>query len=153
MYLNCRYEIEYDEIRTDIATEIGKRFLGIEIERCNSNNHLPNHTSQPASRNHQNQSRPIQSDGGTGDGGGGGVISTKKESGDRHLESETGDNGTSSKEDNETNDQGTPSKVGVVGEKDELVLDVLNDDLIARVRDKLLSKFRFAIRRSATLLL
>lgn len=43
--------------------------------------------------------------------------------------------------DTTANNENTISKCNLSGEKDELVLDVLNDDLISKVREKITRKY------------
>ncbi|KAL9900876.1 G protein-coupled receptor kinase 2 isoform 3-T3 [Glossina fuscipes fuscipes] len=152
-----RYEVEYDEHRIAIAHDIGRRFLGLEAapplhveshnngghsssaasnvgnnetENCNNTtaNAITVHPTKHKLYRHHNGDEHnnstvdcneiVYNDGGGGGGGGGG-------------DDAAGNNGLDS-----------PSLTKLNGNSknlpsDELVLDVLNDDLIARVRDKI----------------
>uniref|UniRef100_A0A1B0BSJ5 G protein-coupled receptor kinase n=1 Tax=Glossina palpalis gambiensis TaxID=67801 RepID=A0A1B0BSJ5_9MUSC len=153
-----RYEVEYDEHRIAIAHDIGRRFLGLEAapplhveshnngghsssaasnvgnnetENCNNTtaNAITVHPTKHKLYRHHNGDEHnnsivdcneiVYNDGGGGGGGGGGG------------DDAAGNNGLDS-----------PSLTKLNGNSknlpsDELVLDVLNDDLIARVRDKI----------------
>ncbi|KAL5284778.1 GRK6 family protein [Megaselia abdita] len=122
-----RYEIEYDEQRLSIAKEIGKRFLAVEcsnipaiengvIETESNSNHkniIPAIDEANDTRHHQN---------GSGDGGDN-VVENVNNGG-----SGGGGAGDSEKE---------KDSIKLFCGNDELVLDILNDDLIAKVRDKI----------------
>lgn len=111
-----RYEVEYDENRLNIARDIGRRFLGID-----SNVELVNDS-----------------------GGGGGANNTKAIAGNGNNDTDgSGDNGNDNNGDAQTTDnkkENTSKEINLNCEKDELVLDVLNDDLIAKVRGRTNSK-------------
>lgn len=106
-----RYEIEYDENRIEIAKDIGRKFLGFE-----SNKQPVNEVSDA--------------------GGGGDATMVPK---DNHsLNNNVGDSAKDK--------ASIPEVCGDVslthcpnGEKDALVLDVLNDELVARVQEKVFS--------------
>lgn len=112
-----RYEIEYDENRLQIGRDIGRRFLGIE---CDGGKRVND----------------------SGGGGGGGVGNTTTGNGN----GEAGGNGSNENGNDDTNSEGkkndnnkenTSKEINLNCEKDELVLDVLNDDLIEKVRGRL----------------
>lgn len=134
-----RYEIEYDETRYEIGKDIGKRFLGIEYEG----------------------EGVIDSGGGGGggvrhdEGGGGGYSIDRDEHIGHHPDCNDGTvdgintkNGIDSNDDEDDDDNETienkenisSKEFHFINEKDELVLDILNDDLIAKVRGKITRK-------------
>lgn len=141
----CRYEIEYDENRLVIGREIGRRFLGIECDErhvnanvadsgivvVNLSNNIVKSGNENGSGEGTNNENSIGNNTTTvakvtsGSGGGGGGFGT-------------GD--TDNKPNNQIKDSNiTSDEINLNCEKDELVLDVLNDDLIAKVRGKITS--------------
>lgn len=114
----CRYEIEYDENRLEIAKEIGRRFLGFDIQEDG--------TTTTKSQIEVPETQTPKSD----EGGGGG--------GDNAVNSNSvGTPKGQSKDFELTNNDGDGPDC--LGEKSKLVLDVLNDELVEKVREKMLS--------------
>lgn len=116
-----RYEVEYDENRMSIGREIGKRFLNIKSRGDNDEN---NYNKCPTTNPGEN-SKEGGDDGGGRDEGGGGA-SEDNVDGNCIVLYQTGDN--------KENIDKAPN---AIDKRNELVLDVLNDDLITRVRDKI----------------
>ncbi|XP_059612058.1 G protein-coupled receptor kinase 2 [Phlebotomus argentipes] len=106
-----RYEVEYDEHRTEIAKEIGKRFLGICVDEEDNEGTQP--TVPPA----------------TGAADGAPEIGECKSVPEEEEQVQI-----AVEQSPEIDDDDTPK---VVGDKGELVLDVLNVDLISSVREKI----------------
>lgn len=126
-YLPNRYEIEYDENRLEIGREIGRRFLGIDCEE-----HPVNAVADSVNIN------IVKSGNENGSGCGESGANT-----DTYTDSNVtsgGDIGNARKQ-NQIKDNAT-DEINLNCEKDELVLDVLNDDLIAKVRGRITSKFQ-----------
>lgn len=114
-FIYRRYEIEYDENRLQIGRDIGRRFLGIEIDGGKRVND-------------------------SGGGGGGGNTTTGNGNGEAggNGSNENGNDGSNSEgKKNDNNKENTSKEINLNCEKDELVLDVLNDDLISKVRGRL----------------
>lgn len=117
--VSCRYEIEYDQTRLEISKEIARKFLGFDIKEDG--------TATSASKD---------GDEGGGGGGGGGdgdenhrvtsnsTTPSGKDKGEQHI----GRNEENGEDDGPVGDGGN-----------KLVLDVLNDELVERVREKMLS--------------
>lgn len=138
--LLSRYEIEYDEQRLSIAKEIGKRFLAVEF--CNipaiqngvieteSNSNLK---SIPAI-DEPNDTRPQQN------GSAERVDSAVEIVNSESSSADDDDGGGDGEEDDDDSEKEKDSAKLLCG-NDELVLDILNDDLIAKVREKITSKF------------
>lgn len=126
-YLPNRYEIEYDENRLQTGKEIGRRFLGIECEE------------HPVNAVADSVNISIVKSGNENGSGCGESANTDA------YDSTTGtggDIGNAAKQyqiKENTNDE-----INLNCEKDELVLDVLNDDLIAKVRGRITSKWSSA---------
>lgn len=119
--VSCRYEIEYDQIRLEIAKEIGRKFLGFDIKEDGT-------ATSP--------SKEAEGDaGGGGEGGCGG-------------DGENGENVNNRVTSNSTTvtmTSGGKDILGLNGDGPDLggdnkfVLDVLNDELVERVREKMLN--------------
>lgn len=133
-YLPNRYEIEYDENRLKIGKEIGRRFLGIECEE-----HPVNAVADSVNIS------MVKSGNENGSGCG------ESANTDAYDSTVTGgDIGNAAKQ-NQIKEN-TNDEINLNCEKDELVLDVLNDDLIAKVRGRITSKWVVYARVLASIL-
>ncbi|XP_055314862.1 G protein-coupled receptor kinase 2 isoform X2 [Sitodiplosis mosellana] len=162
-----RYEIEYDENRLEIGWDIGRRFLGIECEhntinntRCDTNAVKDSHddvvlqfadTDDHSNCERQNSTdanaqettttppattKPVSNTTNYS------TTSSNKLSKDENVNaanlSNDADNVVSSRSSHANdNNKDTSKETNLNCEKDELVLDVLNDDLIEKVRVKI----------------
>lgn len=129
-YLPHRYEIEYDENRLEIGREIGRRFLGIDCDEHPVNAVADTVNISIVKSGNENGSGCGESGANTG----------------TYMESNVtsgGDIGNARKH-NQIKENAT-DEINLNCEKDELVLDVLNDDLIAKVRGRITSKCQLPI--------
>lgn len=126
-YLPHRYEIEYDENRLQIGKEIGRRFLGIECEE-----HAVNAVADSVNIS------IVQSGNENGSGCGGESANTVPYD-STVTSSDIGCGDANARKQNQIKEN-TADEIILNCEKDELVLDVLNDDLIAKVRGRITSK-------------
>lgn len=162
-----RYELEYDENRSEIGWDIGRRFLGIECEnnpvsdsRCSAevvkdsedvvlqiaDNDAHNKCER---RNSNDATTPKQETTNTT------TVVTKPVSNTtnysttssnklskENVNADAGNDDAVSKSShaNDNNKDDTSKETHLNNEKDELVLDVLNDDLIEKVRVKISCK-------------
>ena len=118
----CRYEIEYDQIRIEISKEIGRKFLGFDIK--------DDETTTTATTKEGEQE-----DGGGGGGGEDNGNNNRVTSNATTTLAKYKDGGGGG----EGGDGDGPDKESQIGGENQLVLDVLNDELVDRVREKLLS--------------
>lgn len=159
-----RYEIEYDENRIEIGYNIARRFLGIECERdsLNDSRSGADNGTVVVSNNGSGIGNVNNDEHKIGDSRNGNddTITTTNATNTTTTTSTTttttsGSQQTANKENkstnlgnddvsrtNQTNDNSneTSKETNLNCEKDELVLDVLNDDLIAKVRGRILCK-------------
>lgn len=151
--LPCRYEIEYDENRLEIGRDIGKRFLGIPYaddmaaiaaaaalatgEQNNitstgtTNNSLTGGDDEPLAATPQQPpaTAPV-------------VVDKEKYHHHHHLHHNPHPHHLNKEQINGIvgSGGGGGGDVTIPGETDELVLDVLNDDLISKVQEKITRK-------------
>lgn len=123
-YLPNRYEIEYDENRLEIGKEIGRRFLGIERD------------GHPVNAVTDTVNISIVKSGNENGGGCGESANI-----DTYDSTMTGGDIGNARKQNQIKEN-TTDEINLNCEKDELVLDVLNDDLIAKVRGRITSECR-----------
>lgn len=116
MFPFSRYELEYDEKRLEIGKEIGRRFLGFELKED-----VPTTTTTTKNSLVEAESPPAK------DGGGGGD----------NLNNCLANNSSTTLAIDKENFGG--HDLLDIGEKEQLVLDVLNDDEVERVREKIFS--------------
>lgn len=133
--LNYRYEVEYDENRITIAKEIGTRFLDIECSR----------TTKSGTENNENHQKCLKTTGTaeekSKDAGGAVDIGDDKGGGGRTAQDDTIDgNCVEISRENESSQQQQSS---ALDKENSLVLDVLNDDIITKVQDRITSTLMF----------
>lgn len=162
-----RYEIEYDENRLEIGWDIARRFLGIECEgnSVNDSRSSADNGGVVVSSNGSGIANVANDEHKIGDNRNGtddtitattNVTNTSANTTAAAPATTTTSSTTLAKENkstnlgnddvsktNQTNDSNkeTSKETNLNCEKDELVLDVLNDDLIAKVRGKLSCKY------------
>lgn len=124
-YVPNRYEIEYDENRLEIGKEIGRRFLGIE------------RAEHPVNAVTDTVNISIVNSGNENGSGCGEGANTDAYDGSTNVNSNDGIG--NARKQNQMKDNAA-DEINLNCEKDELVLDVLNDDLIAKVRGRITSK-------------
>ncbi|XP_037911942.1 G protein-coupled receptor kinase 2, partial [Hermetia illucens] len=124
-----RYEVEYDENRITIAKEIGTRFLDIECSR----------TTKSGTENNENHQKCLKTTGTaeekSKDAGGAVDTGDDKGGGGRTAQDDTIDgNCVEISRENESSQQQQSS---ALDKENSLVLDVLNDDIITKVQDRI----------------
>lgn len=142
-----RYEVEYDENRITIGKDIGRRFLGLTIDgvdgKQNSDsimNGLDDNGSRNYVKTNQDDSNLANS-----------TDDTIQQSGKLNRSDDCttinqistttttgiGDGKSTIQQETNSKNLTESNEINLNTDKDELVLDVLNDDLIAKVREKI----------------
>lgn len=140
-----RYELEYDENRLDIGRDIGRRFLGIDFDgqllsdsigRVGGRGVLNSGDGTVAINENEKINLNNANDTGNGNGitGNGGSGASGNDTTNMNNDANTN---STIKNQTDENKEKTSKGVDLICEKDELVLDVLNDDLIAKVRGRM----------------
>lgn len=128
-----RYEIEYDENRLEIGRDIGKRFLGIPYADDNGD------------QQHNNTITGTDGSdcGGVGEENDSGIDSTTAHptQQQQQLQHNQHKHPPSHNKHSAYDKTFLSSKCYVDSNADELVLDVLNDDLISKVQEKITRKY------------